>query len=143
VLGHELGQTRDFFLGLFSSDQIQVALHLFNYNCINYKILHHMPSLKNSMQIPLLEISHDNFLGASMCFNAPNQSLILMATSLKTKLRRCNLTSLFLIKGLEQELFFNTYIGLPPICCKWQSVDKDFSLAPYVFLKLKMATRFV
>ncbi len=96
-----------------------------------------MPSLKNSMQIPLLEISHDSILGASMCFNADNQSLILMVTSLKIELRRCNLTSLFLIRELEQEMFFKIDIGLPTICCRWESVNKDFSLAPYVFLKLR------
>ncbi len=95
-----------------------------------------MPSLKNSMQIPLLEISHDNILGASMCFNVDNQSLILMVTSLKIELR-CNLTSLFSSRELEQELFFKIDIGLPTICCRWESVDKDFSLAPYVFLKLR------
>jgi hypothetical protein len=38
VLRHELGQIRDFSLCPFSGDQIQVALHFFNYNYINYKI---------------------------------------------------------------------------------------------------------
>ncbi len=64
------------------------------------KYLHHVPSLKNSMKILLLEISHDNILGASMCFNVDNQSLIFMTTSLKIELRRCNLTSFFFIKGI-------------------------------------------
>jgi hypothetical protein len=38
VLGHELGQARDFSLCPFSGDQIQVTLHLLNYNCIDYKV---------------------------------------------------------------------------------------------------------
>jgi hypothetical protein len=70
------------------------------------------------MEIPLLEIFHDNILGASMHFNVNNQSLLLMATSLKNELRGCNLTSLNLIKELEQKLFFKIDIGLPPNCCK-------------------------
>jgi hypothetical protein len=103
VLGHKLGQTRDLSFCPFFGDQIQVALHFLNYDCIYPKYLHHVPSLNNYMQIPLLEISH---LGACMCFNADNQSLILMATSLKTKLRRCNLTSLFFIKGTRTKVVF-------------------------------------
>jgi hypothetical protein len=78
------------------------------------------------MQIPLLEIFHDNILGVSMCFNVDNQSLIFMETSLKTKLRRCDPTSLFFIKGTRKELFFKIDIGLPPICCRWENVNKDF-----------------
>jgi len=58
------------------------------------------------MQIPLLGIFHDNILGAFMCFNADNKSLILIATSLKTKLKRCNLISLFLIQGMGTKVVF-------------------------------------
>ncbi len=70
------------------------------------KYLHHVPSLKNSMQISLLKISHDSILSASMGFNVHNQSLILMVTSLKIELRRCNLTSLFFIKGTGTRIVF-------------------------------------
>jgi hypothetical protein len=38
VLGHELGQARDFSLCPFSSDQIQVTFHLLNFSCIDYKV---------------------------------------------------------------------------------------------------------
>ncbi len=38
VLGHELGQARDFSFCPFSSDQIQVTPHLLNCNCIDYKV---------------------------------------------------------------------------------------------------------
>jgi hypothetical protein len=38
VLGHGLGQDKDFSFCLFFSDQIHVALHLLNYNCIDYKV---------------------------------------------------------------------------------------------------------
>jgi hypothetical protein len=38
VLRHELGQVKGFFLCSFYGDQIQVALHLLNYNYIDYKI---------------------------------------------------------------------------------------------------------
>jgi hypothetical protein len=71
--------------------------------------LHHVPSLKNSMQIPLMETLHDSFLGVSMCFNVDNQSPIPMATSLKTKLIRCNLTSLIFIKGTGTKVDFQNW----------------------------------
>jgi hypothetical protein len=58
------------------------------------------------MQIPLLEIFHDSFLGASMCFYLDNHSLILMTTSLKIELRRCNRTSLILINGTRTRVVF-------------------------------------
>jgi len=58
------------------------------------------------MQIPLLEIFHDNILGVSMYFNVDNESLILMETSLKTKLKRYDLTSLFFIKGTRTKIVF-------------------------------------
>jgi hypothetical protein len=38
VFGHELGQVTNLSLCPFSSDQIHVALHLFNYDRINYKV---------------------------------------------------------------------------------------------------------
>jgi hypothetical protein len=78
-----------------------------------------------------------------MCFNVDNQSVILMATSLKIDLRRCNLTHYFSSRKLEQKLFFKIDIGLPLICCKWESVNQDFSLAPYILMKLSMVTRFM
>jgi hypothetical protein len=108
VLGHELGQVTDFSLCSFSSDQIHVALHLLNYNCIDYNVFasctkfeeFHANSTSGNFSFK------DNILGASMCFNADNQSVILMATSLKIKLRRCNLTSLFFIKEIGSKFVF-------------------------------------
>jgi hypothetical protein len=58
------------------------------------------------MQIPFLEISHDSIFGVFMCFDDDNQSLILMATSLKKKLRRCNLISFIFIKGIKTIVVF-------------------------------------
>ncbi len=62
---------RDFSLCPFYGDQIQVALHLLNYNCINYKVFVSCAKFENSMQIPLLEISHDSILGAFMLIINP------------------------------------------------------------------------
>jgi hypothetical protein len=86
VLGHELGQARDFSFCPFSGDQIQVALHLLNYNCIDYKVFASCAKFEefHANSISRNFSSKDNILGASMCFNANNQSVILMATSLKT-----------------------------------------------------------
>jgi hypothetical protein len=103
VFGHELGQARDFSLCPFYGDQIQVALHLLNYNYIDYKIFESCAKFEEFHANSTFGdfSSKDNNSGASMCFNVDNQSLILMATSLKTKLRRCNLTSFFFIKGIR------------------------------------------
>jgi hypothetical protein len=108
VLGHELGQARDFSLCPFSSDQIQVTLHLLNYNCIDYKVFASCAKFEEFHANSTFGdfSSRDNILGASMCFNVDNQSLILMATSLKIELRRCNLTSFFFIKGTRTKVVF-------------------------------------
>jgi hypothetical protein len=101
VLGHELGQVKDFSFCPFFGDQIQVALHLFNYNNINYKVFASCARFEKFHANSISRDFHDNILGVSMCFNVDNQSLILMATSLKKKIRRCNMTSLILIKGTK------------------------------------------
>jgi hypothetical protein len=114
MLGHELGQVRDLSLCPFFGEQIHVALHLFNYNCIDYKVFASCAKFEKFHANSTFGdfSSRDNILGASMCFNVDNQSLILMATSLKIELRRCNLTSFFSSRELEQKLFFKINIGL-------------------------------
>jgi len=86
VLGHEFGKVRNFSFCPFYGDQIQVAFHLFNYNCIDYKIFASCAKFEEfHANFTFGDFSsRDNILGASMCFNGDNQSLILMATSLKT-----------------------------------------------------------
>jgi hypothetical protein len=96
----------------FFGDQIQVALHLFNYNHIDYKIFASCAKFEKFHANSTFGgfPSRDSILGAFMCFNYDNQSLILMATSLKTKLRRCNLTSFFFIKGTRPKVVFSRLI---------------------------------
>jgi hypothetical protein len=107
VLGHELGQARGLFLCPFSGDQIKVTFHLFNYNCIDYKVFASCAKFEEFHENSTSEnfSSRDSILGASMCFNVDNQSLILMATNLKTKLIWCYLT-IFLIKGTRTKVVF-------------------------------------
>jgi hypothetical protein len=108
VLRHELGQARDFLLCPFSSDQIQVALHLLNYNYIDYKIFASCAKFEefHANSTSRVLSSKENILGASVCFNDDNQSVIFTATSLKIELRRCNLISLFFIKGIKTKVIF-------------------------------------
>jgi hypothetical protein len=82
-------------------------------------------------------------LGPSMCYNVDNQSVILMVTSLKTLFKRLIWLHYFSSRKLEQKLFFKIDISLPPICYRWENINKDFSLAPYVFMKLSMVIRFM
>jgi hypothetical protein len=81
VLGHELGQVRDFSFCPFYGDQIQVELHLLNYNCIDNKIFASCAKFEKFHSNSTFGnfLFRDNIFGASMCFNVDNQSLMLMA----------------------------------------------------------------
>jgi hypothetical protein len=106
MLRHELGQAKDFSLCPFYGNRIQVALHLLNYNCIDYKIFASCAKFEEfHANSTFRDLSFkDNILGVFMHYNVDNQSLIFMATSLKIELRRCNLISLFFIKGIRTRI---------------------------------------
>jgi len=96
-----IGQVKDLSFCSYSSDQIQVALHLLNYNCIDYKIFASCAKFEefhaNSTFGDFLSI--DSILGVSMCFNVDNHPNV-HGNKLKDRKKRCNLISFFLIKGI-------------------------------------------